>query len=293
MHFPKYWARGEWAGTGPKGEPWRQWAWDCSDDSLADAQARATAKAQRLGESAARFPQTHRGHYPYADREVREPILRTLDGATGECAAVISRTAYGSEVLNTERLMFVDIDLPAPKPAAGLIVALFRRLFGGGTAETAPAATPTDLKLADLRQWHTSNPSWAFRVYRTHSGLRYLVTSDWQDPVASSTHAVLNSLGCDSRYQQLCKVQKSFRARLTPKPWRCGCDNPPVRFPYESDRQEALMRQWLAGYQQSSARYATCQFLTTVGATPASSTMASLITEHDTQTKATSGLPLA
>ena len=245
-----------------------------------------------MGESALRnFPDAP-DCYPYTDREVREPVLRTLDGANGECAAVVTRTAYGSEVLNTERLMFVDIDLPAPKASAGLI-AMLLRLFRGSPSETPPASTPTDAKLASLRQWQTSNSSWAFRVYRTHSGLRYLVTSDWQDPLAGSTHTVLNSLGCDARYQQLCKVQKSFRARLTPKPWRCGCDNPPVRFPFESDRQTAVMQQWLAGYQQSSAGYATCQFLATVGATSASAAMSSLITEHDTRTKATSGLPLA
>ena len=291
MHFPKYWARGEWIGTGPEGEPWNQLAWDCSDDSQADAQTRATAKARRLGESASRSSETHRG-YPYTDREVREPVLRTLDGTNSECAAVITRTAYGSEVLNTERLMFVDIDLPALKARAGLLASLLR-LFRGGSAETAPAPTPTEAKLTNLRQWQSSNPSWAFRVYRTHSGLRYIVTSDWQEPLADSTHTVLSSLGCDTRYQQLCKVQKSFRARLTPKPWRCGCDNPPVRFPYEGNRQEALMQRWLAGYQQSSAGFATCQFLATVGTAPASSTMAPLIAEHDKQTKATSALPLA
>ena len=291
MHFPKYWARGEWNGTGPTGEDWRQLAWDCSDESMADAQARAEAKARRLGQSGPRRDGRH-DPYLYADRPVREPVLRTLDGAPGECAAVITRTAYGSEVLNADRLMFIDIDLPAAAPGAGLM-ALFRRFFRSSPAETVPAASPVDAKLASLRQWQTSNSSWAFRVYRTHSGFRYLVISDWHDPLAGSTHTVLNSLGCDARYQQLCKVQKSFRARLTPKPWRCGCDNPPVRFPYEGSRQEAVMQQWLSGYQQSSERYATCQFLTTVGSTPASPAMSTLITEHDTRTKATSGLPLA
>jgi hypothetical protein len=296
MHFPKYWARGEWSGTTASGEPWEQLAWDCSDESLSDAQVRATAKAQRLGQTAGRHG-GHPSHYPYADREVREPILRTLDGAGSECAAVITRTAYGSEVLNAERLMFIDIDLPIEaKPVTGWFAALLR-LFRGGSAEPdpmpAPAATPADAKLAGLRQWHGDNPSWSFRVYRTHSGLRYLVTSDWQDPLAGSTHSVLNALGCDARYQQLCKVQKSFRARLTPKPWRCGCDNPPVRFPYDGGRQEALMQKWLTGYEQARTRYATCQFLATVGNTATPPAMSTLVTEHDTRTKATSGLPLA
>jgi hypothetical protein len=290
MHFPKYWARGEWAGTGSSGKSWHQLAWDCSDESQADAQSRADAKARRLGESAARAKSGPPDRYLYTDRPLREPVLRTLDQANGECAAVVTRTAYGSEVLNTERLMFIDIDLPTANPAAGLF-ALFSRLFGGGTKE--PASNPTDVRLWSLRQWQGSNLAWAFRVYRTHSGFRYLVTSDWHDPIAGSTQAVFNSLGCDRRYQQLCKIQKSFRARLTPKPWRCGCDNPPVRFPYDGSRQEAVMQQWLAGYHQAMERYATCQFITTVGTTPGTSAMTSLIAEHDTRTKATSGLPLA
>jgi hypothetical protein len=66
-----------------------------------------------------------------------------------------------------------------------------------------------------------------------------------------------------------------------------------VRFPYENGRQEALMEQWLAGYRQSSAGYASCQFLTSVGLASATSAMAALITEHDLRTKATSGHPLA
>jgi hypothetical protein len=290
MHFPKYWARGEWTGTRSSGESWHQLAWDCSDESQADAQSRADAKARRLGETAASSRSGRPDRYLYADRALREPVLRTLGQAEGECAAVITRTAYGSEVLNTERLMFIDIDLPKPTAGGGFL-ALVARLFGGGAKE--PVSSPSDARLATLRQWQSNNLGWAFRVYRTHSGLRCLVTSDWHDPVADPTHRVLKSLDCDSRYQQLCKIQKSFRARLTPKPWRCGCDNPPVRFPYSDPRQEAVMQQWLTGYQQASEKHATCQFLATVGNATPSSTMSSLITEHDIRTQATSGLPLA
>lgn len=53
------------------------------------------------------------------------------------------------------------------------------------------------------------------------------------------------------------------------------------------------MQQWLIGYQEASERHATCQFLATVGNATPSSAMSSLITEHDTRTKATSRLPLA
>jgi hypothetical protein len=292
MHFPQYWARGEWNGMKPDGAEWHQLAWDYSDESPAHAQSRANDKARRLGESALRT-EASANAYPYADRPVREPVLRTLDDAGAECAAVITRTAYGSEVLNTERLMFVDVDLPGPDETAVGFFAGLKRLLGGESFAPTTRAATLESCLSLLTQWQAGNPSWTFRAYRTHSGLRYIVTSAWQDPLSDLTHKVLTALGCDARYQQLCKVQKSFRARLTPKPFRCGCDNPPVSFPYGSAERETLMSQWIAAYQQIAGRFATCQFLSSIGTAPPSSTIGGLIAEHDVQTKATSNLPLA
>ena len=292
MHFPKYWARGEWNGTKQGGQKWHQLAWDYSGESPAHAQTRAHEKARRLGETALRTSAAA-NEYPYADRPVREPVLRTLEHAGEECAAVITRTAYGSEVLNTERLMFIDVDLPLPhETAVGFFAGLNRLLRGESFAPTTRLAT-TETCLSILTQWQARNPSWTFRVYRTHSGLRYIVSSKWHDPLDDLTHKVLTALGCDARYQQLCKVQKSFRARLTPKPFRCGCDNPPVSFPYDGAERETLMSRWITSYQQTASRFATCQFLSDIGTGAPSSAIAALIAEHDAQTKAASGLPLA
>jgi hypothetical protein len=292
MHFPKYWARGEWTGTGPSGQAWNQVAWDCSDTSQEDAQGRATAKAQRLGERVGRDNARSADAYLlYANRPLREPVLRTLQEGGADCAAVITRTAYGSEVLNAEKLMFVDVDLPEPKRESGLM-ALLKRLFSGRPPEEAPVQSPVDTKLSILRQWQGGNAGWVFRVYRTHSGLRYLVTSALQDPVANLTHSVFATLGCDGRYQQLCKIQKSFRARLTPKPWRCGCPNPPVRFPYD-DLGGAKMNQWITRYEDAAEGYATCQFLSEVGSSMPPAGIAGLVAEHDRRTRANNGLPLA
>jgi hypothetical protein len=220
-------------------------------------------------------------------------VLRRLNDSDSTAAAVITRTVYGSEVLNTAGLMFIDIDLPPAQSGPGLLALLKRLFFGGGAEASASAFSPADEKLNALRQWQGGNSSWGFRAYRTHSGLRYIVTSALQDPVADHTHAIFASLGCDTRYRQLCKIQKSFRARLTPKPWRCACPNPPVRFPYEDAGREGEMNDWIARYEAASAGYATCQFLASVGSTMPPAELSPLITEHDTRTKATSGLPLA
>jgi hypothetical protein len=219
-------------------------------------------------------------------------VLRRLNDSDSNAAAVITRTAYGSEVLNTAGLMFIDIDLP-PAPSSGRgLIELLKRLFFGASSEPIDTG-PADAKLNALRQWQAGNFSWGFRAYRTHSGLRYLVTSGWQDPLAEETRAIFAVLGCDTRYRQLCKVQKSFRARLTPKPWRCGCPNPPVRFPYDGTKCERAMSAWIARYEGASQRYATCQFLANVGSAMPDAGISPLIAEHDTRTKATSGLPLA
>ena len=57
------------------------------------------------------IPCSTRGGY-YPNRPFREQIIRELKDAAGQTSAVITRNAYGCLVLNTARMMFVDIDLP-------------------------------------------------------------------------------------------------------------------------------------------------------------------------------------
>ena len=93
-------------------------------------------------------------------------------------------------------------------------------------------------------------------------------------------------------YVRLCRMQESFRARLTPKPWRCGFYKPFVLFPFETPAQEADFRQWESKYNDKAAQYSTCRFLIAFGASAAPE-FASLVAYHDQETKASSGLPLA
>ncbi len=55
----------------------------------------------------------------YLDRPMREPVLREVKKDNGELAAVVTRNSYGCLVLNTARVMFVDVDLPELKPEGG------------------------------------------------------------------------------------------------------------------------------------------------------------------------------
>ncbi len=112
------------------------------------------------------FPPKGGGYYP--NRPFREPVLQEIKDDAGETTAVITRNSYGCLVLNTARVMFVDVDLPEPKPAG-----LFQKLFGGAT--TAPVVTQ-DSAIAKVENWTRSNPDWGWRIYRTRAGLRLLAT---------------------------------------------------------------------------------------------------------------------
>ena len=291
MHFPKHWAVGESIARGPVGE-FRSEVWRSSDESPSHAEAVAREAARQLAERLANRGREAAREYPYADRALREPVLREISRGAG-CDAVITRTAYGSEVLNTSGLMVVDIDLTPPAvPNIGLFTGL-KRLFGSAREPVQPPDEPTRKSLSLLAEWQQRHRDWSFRIYRTFSGLRYLVTSSPQDPLAATVHSALTALGCDPRYQQLCRAQKSFRARLTPKPWRCGQHAPPFRFPYRTAEQERAVANWNADYNRASQPYAVCHFVAEVGDQPAHSALAPLVEQHDAQTKARSDLPLA
>ena len=61
------------------------------------------------------------------------------------------------------------------------------------------------------------------------------------------------SAGCrrNPLYRRLCRTQKWFRARLTPKPWRCGFENPPCRWPWPDGRAEARYKDWETRYKKA------------------------------------------
>jgi len=108
MNFPKFWAKGEADG-------FEGWGW--SDVSADGAKARGVETARRV---AARFERGElnvpAARYGYADRPLREEVLREFRDDAGTVSGVITRNSYGCLVLNTAKLMFVDVDF-APPPA--------------------------------------------------------------------------------------------------------------------------------------------------------------------------------
>ena len=261
--------------------------WRGSETSAEDAERvveKAVARLAQRVEQGEALPDT----YFYAARDIREEIVDPLVDS-GDGRVIVTRNAYGALVLNAARAFFIDVDLPEPSAAAN-IKQLFKRWLGKGDAKTSdPAAPALTLLTAFLKE----RPEWAVRVYRTKSGLRYLVTHALFDPADRQTEQAMQALGADPQYMQLCRAQKCFRARLTPKPWRSGVPNPPVRHPWQNPSRNVEMQAWIARYEAANQPYATCSFLGAMGAPTVAAEVASVVTYHDEQTRASSALPLA
>src|SRR5262245_3476406 len=206
MKLPRYWAKEEAEALTPAGKPVRVAAWRWSDSSLDEARRNAR---QVIGNILQRVQagQPFPARYAYGSRPVREEVLREILDGSGQTAAAITRNVYGALVLNTAGAMFVDSDShsDADGTAGG---GLLGRLFGRQPKED-PAVSRARA-LVDL------DPEANVRVYRTKAGVRYLLTHALFDPASERARDVMGRLSADPKYVQLCKVQESFRARLTP-----------------------------------------------------------------------------
>lgn len=137
MKFPRYWAR-------EQNDSGRVVARGWSASSLEEARANAQARLHRILDALRRG--TPPAPYRYViDGVICEEVIDRIFDHDVE-TAVISRNAYGSLVMNTKRLMFVDIDLPPD--------GLWQRLKSWCSAS---AATPEQRALCRVRQWQRDN----------------------------------------------------------------------------------------------------------------------------------------
>ena len=286
MQIPRFWTAVEGKESTPKGGVIELRVFGWSDTSIAEARKVGLEKLSRLAErvrSGADFP----ARYLYDNRPIREEILQELRDPAGATEAFVTRNAYGAEVLNTARLFFADVDDVPIRPTNFFMALKFA--FGG--RPTIPDDT-TDIP-ASIRSFAESNASWCFRVYRTKAGWRVIVTHELFDPVSERTLQMLQALGSDPNYVRLTKAQQSFRARLTPKPWRCRVKQPKRTFPREEDAAQREHDAWLKKYDAASANYATCRFVTTLGRGRDCDAARRMIELHDRTTRADSKLALA
>ncbi len=275
MRIPRHWIKASYTGTDPRGRELTCSAWGWSLDDPARAREDAVSRARRIFDRLVNGARPDR--YEYSDRPPREEIVRTVRQGDKDIA-VITRNRYGALVLNAASVLFVDVDYPKIRPnglwdAAALLLSRSRR-------EQRKAAA-RELTLESVRCWFERNGDRAFRVYRTCAGLRLLFVDKLYEPKSEETSRILAELGSDPLYCRLTLKQECFRARLTPKPWRCGSDDPPNQYPWKDQHAERLYRGWERRYEAAAQTYRVCDFVETCGAPAGHDEIATILALHD------------
>ena len=284
MNFPPFWAKEKASvETGWRG-PLSFECWGWSNLSLADARQAAQTRAARLVEHF-RVTRKPPDRYAYGTRPLREQVLRTIRDISGQPSAILSRNQYGCVILNTARAMFVDIDIKGLETPARKWFSFF------GKPKVARDDDLLEPHLVRVERWTSVRPEWGWRIYRTRGGLRLLATHSLVTP--QEADSIFEALGADPLYRKLCANQDSFRARLTPKPWRLGMSHHAAAWPWPDAKREARFKRWEEKYLARANDYATCRFLKCIGRSASHPELAGLIEMHDQTTRAESGLPLA
>lgn len=278
-------------------------AWGYSDISEADAEIQAENRIEEIV-GALSSDVDENFYYPFS--VLHEDILEDLS-IKGMSQALVTRNRYFSQILNSDNMMFVDIDVPTwdIKPAG-----FWQRIFGKEKLiiEKNKLEKESRFKkaLKLVVQYTEGESNSGFLVYRTFAGFRLIASHKIFDPVSEEVQQVFDALGTDPLYQKLCKVQECFRARLTPKFWRLNKDfgiSPSIKFRLtrtmlvdwsdDDEKRVSHFDDWIEKYEREHLNYATCQFVKHVGNQKVAKELMSLIEYHDQLTQAHSGKPLA
>jgi hypothetical protein len=288
MKIPRYWKR---VLIDEQGRPVKHfsdyefnrsraclWAYGWSDLSPEAAEQHGLERAQSILRRV-RMNNPIPRQYSYPDRPLREEVIER----DPHDRWVITRNAYGSLVLNTRDAMFIDID-QSWQIGPGLI-----NKFLGRRSLVSPEQVIEQTRKA-LQKW----PNFSGRLYRTAAGFRLLVTHATFEPESAIAHELMNACQADAKYKLLCRKQQCFRARLTPKPWRCDClIRADFLYPYETPEEVNAMNEWLEMYARGSAGWATCHLMAIIGDESVAPSIAPLVDLHDQYSGVGTNLPLA
>lgn len=298
------------------------WSDTSQEDARAMAETRASEALRRIlsGEKIARSEPK----VPYNGADgipIREEIL-SRHGDT-----IITRNGYGARCLNTPDVLFADIDLPdkdssrflsiaagasvlagafyawqqqsLPRGLVAMALLYFAALLIGSIGERLFRRSSDEARarlMHRIRRFSEGHPDWHLRVYETPAGFRVLAMHDTFDPRADEAALCFRELGSDPVYVRMCRNQRCFRARVSPKPWRIGISahlKPrPGVWPVAPERLP-LREAWVRDYEQRATGFAACRFLARLGSErvhPAAGHVAAL---HDELSRAASGLPIA
>jgi hypothetical protein len=218
-------------------------------------------------------------------------------GTASDGGGALGDGAPGGGLLG--RLLRLVTGDPAPTP------------MGGSVQDTRPQdRSPEDVvRAADLPasgeeadvERRACEPAWAFaqrhpelgvRVYRTAAGLRVIVTGAQAPPMSERARELLTELGSDPLYVELCATHDSYRARLTPKPYRVDFSAPSWRWPFADEQARLGQEEWLSEYRERADGSAVCRLVSASGPIPSVDEQR-LVALHDARCRVGSGLPLA
>jgi len=199
----------------------------------------------------------------------------------------ITRNRYGAEVLNSETLIFADVDEHCiPRRSPGPLA----RLFGAkkeSREEYRRRMLDMILTAADADLQSRS----CIRIYETKAGFRVLIAGLELPPGGPECERILTRFHSDLLYTTLCRKQACCRARLTPKPSRIGQKSLRHEFPSE-DAARPEYERWRAEYEEKSRAFAVCRLIESLGIAPAAEDR-EIIALHDRRTGVATTLPLA
>ena len=319
--IPRHWAAVRETHIFPGQGPFALTIYGSSDLSLEDARRDARERMDALVAAGGPEQVHDSGLEYYPSRRLPEELLEEVHSEDGTLIAAITRNRYGAAVLNTDALLICDVDLPQEDVGrsrssggrAGKRPGLLSRLFGGGAIGRADGATdgirdaaglPDELGgpgsgergrvhaelLTSIRDFGARHPELGVRAYRTRHGFRLLVSGADAHPASERARTLMAEVRSDPLYMLLCRVHDTYRARLTPKPWRVEID----RFESLGTRTVSAPehQDWVRRYRDASAQVAVCRLLEVTGPAP-SAEERRIIDLHDRATRPESGLPLA
>jgi len=281
MKFAKYWEMAE-------SESPSMCAWGWSNASPDEARTMARERLDRLLAAFKNdtLDEKRKGAYYGVSRPPREEVVEEIHhGEAQEPVAIVSRNSYGCLVLNAEGFAMIDLDLPAnPGGMFGGIL----KLFGGKD----PKVEAEEKLKQKVDEWMLLSKRKG-RLYRTAAGFRLILTDRLEDPASKDFQRHMEDLQADPLFRHLCKGQASFRARLTPKPWRMnGMAKPQSQYPWAKPGEKEAYEAWLGKYNGAIPAFAVCEKVQDFGSGPENPLIARLLKLHDGHTL-NPGKPLA
>ena len=322
MIIPNHWAESR-RQQQIDGRQWtiRRFGW--SEHSMEEAQAMAD---QRVAEALKRVVagetiERREPKVPYNGADGM-PIREEIVARDGD--AIVTRNSYGALCLNTPDVLFADVDLPTGTPwkwiaTVWAVVAVTALSFRGAMPNLLPALLLTFIAppfiavwsyklflrlnggrrkqtLTRIERFARRNPNWHLRAYETPAGYRLLAMHATFDPAGNEAARCFGELAGDPVYARMCRNQRCFRARVSPKPWRIGISahlKPRTGvWPIDPDKLP-LREAWVRDYAQRSTGHAACRFVARFGSDRVHPAAEAVRCWHDELSRADSQLPLA